>query len=565
MRLSHPTDAQEREADSIARLPGSAIARTPRLASPQRLSPAGLSASQALHPLQQAGQPLAAPVQERMEARFGTDLSRVRVHADAVAADSARALSARAYTAGDHIVFGAGEYAPSTASGEQLLTHEMAHVVQHSREPTPVIHRKEVKSAADLRGPQDWTTADREGNTDRWWQACLVNLNALDSGQYLRIVERRDFYKWFYAYTSSRGYATRWALAAYIVANGAHQIADMNAEALTDIGDGMLILSNVELQGAMREGNQDIFDNVLPKLKKLIDGGPLTGKAALKWDMQILAEEQAMVQPMYDRMAPETVERLSYIARKQRLAGAGAWITRADVVKYGPGVEKGRVPAFTGTSLLSVRERWEYGMGLGAHFTPGGTDYDPASDVMPPVSVSYTSGAELAKVDTRAALHELDAWLNPDRAVRIGPGSDINAIIGRLSATEKQLVLADQSPDGWAYSVQFGQFTFIPESLVRQALPAPATDQIRAATAVFLARFQDARRAARAAASSVESTTKRLQFIKLALSLGGCCLENLARGCGLPNPRLSRKAMAASRHSECDARAATCRPVSVEF
>src|SRR6516162_5375081 len=106
MRLSHPTDAQEREADSIARLPGSAIARTPRLASPQRLSPAGLSASQALHPLQQAGQPLAAPVQERMEARFGTDLSRVRVHADAVAADSARALSARAYTAGDHIVFG---------------------------------------------------------------------------------------------------------------------------------------------------------------------------------------------------------------------------------------------------------------------------------------------------------------------------------------------------------------------------------------------------------------------------------------------------------------------------
>jgi LysM repeat protein len=60
------------------------------------------------------------------------DLRAVRVHADAEAAESARAVSARAYTVGSHIVFGAGEYAPHTDAGQRLLAHELAHVGQQS-------------------------------------------------------------------------------------------------------------------------------------------------------------------------------------------------------------------------------------------------------------------------------------------------------------------------------------------------------------------------------------------------------------------------------------------------
>ena len=88
--------------------------------------------------------------------------------------------------------------------------------------------RKEVGSPSDLRGPQDWLRTDRVRNTQRWQDACLHNLTRADSGQYERIDQRRDFYRWFYEYTAARGWETRWALAAYIVANGAFPIAYMD-------------------------------------------------------------------------------------------------------------------------------------------------------------------------------------------------------------------------------------------------------------------------------------------------------------------------------------------------
>jgi hypothetical protein len=436
------------------------------------------------------GQPLEATVQERIQPRFANDLARVRVHTDAEAADAAHALDARAYTVGDHIMFGTGQYAPATARGERLLAHELTHVAQQAAGLALAIQRKEVTASADLRGPQDWTTADREQNTGHWQEACLANLKAVDSSQYVRVVERRDFYRWFYEYTTSLGYGTRWALAAYIVANGAHQIADMDVD--HTMANDMLELADVELQGAMREGNEDIFVNVLPKLKKLLDGGRLTGRAALTWDMQVLAEEQTLIQPMYNRMAPETVEQLDYIARKKRFAGVGAWWTGDEDVTAGLGRKAGVVPGFGGGSLLSIRDRWTYGMKLGSQFTPGGTGFNPSTDVLPPVGPGYASGSELAKVDVRAALHELDAWLNPNRLSRVGPGSDIQAIINKLTPAEKLQVLSDRSADGWAYSVQFAQFPFITEAMVRQALPDPSTPQLQIAVVSFLVRCRRA-------------------------------------------------------------------------
>jgi hypothetical protein len=65
-----------------------------------------------------------------MDARFGHDFSEVRVHTGAHAADSARAVGASAYTVGRDIVFGAQRYAPGTHSGDELLAHELAHVIQ---------------------------------------------------------------------------------------------------------------------------------------------------------------------------------------------------------------------------------------------------------------------------------------------------------------------------------------------------------------------------------------------------------------------------------------------------
>ncbi len=65
-----------------------------------------------------------------MENRLGVDLGRVRVHTDELAAASARAMDAVAYTIGSSIVFDQGAYAPHSAAGRLLLGHELVHAVQ---------------------------------------------------------------------------------------------------------------------------------------------------------------------------------------------------------------------------------------------------------------------------------------------------------------------------------------------------------------------------------------------------------------------------------------------------
>jgi hypothetical protein len=83
------------------------------------------------------GRPLEPGVRGEMEARFGHDFSRVRVHTDGRAAASARAVEAAAYTVGRDVVFGADRFRPGTAEGRSLLAHELAHVAQQAGSGPP--------------------------------------------------------------------------------------------------------------------------------------------------------------------------------------------------------------------------------------------------------------------------------------------------------------------------------------------------------------------------------------------------------------------------------------------
>jgi hypothetical protein len=80
--------------------------------------------------LRGGGQPLSAGSRSFFEPLFGRDFSEVRVHTGRQAANSARAISARAYTTGQDVVFAQGNYTPGTAAGDKLLAHELTHVVQ---------------------------------------------------------------------------------------------------------------------------------------------------------------------------------------------------------------------------------------------------------------------------------------------------------------------------------------------------------------------------------------------------------------------------------------------------
>jgi hypothetical protein len=117
--------ADEREADrtagAVMRMPVAGINPVPGRTPPRA---AGASS---------AGRPLDAGIRAFMEPRFGRDFGGVRVHTDAGAAESARAMDALAYTRGADVVFDTGRYAPGTAEGRGLLAHELAHVVQQEQ------------------------------------------------------------------------------------------------------------------------------------------------------------------------------------------------------------------------------------------------------------------------------------------------------------------------------------------------------------------------------------------------------------------------------------------------
>src|SRR5438067_2055346 len=80
-----------------------------------------------------SGDRLDAATRARMEASFATSLSDVSIHSDGVASGVAQRYNARALTLGEDIFFAAGSYAPGTPSGDHLIAHEIAHVLQQRR------------------------------------------------------------------------------------------------------------------------------------------------------------------------------------------------------------------------------------------------------------------------------------------------------------------------------------------------------------------------------------------------------------------------------------------------
>lgn len=102
--------------------------------------------------LNSPGHPLDSATRAFFEPRLGYDFSRVRVHHDAKATESAASVNARAYTVGKNIIFGEGHYSPARADGKQLLAHELTHVMQQEGAP-PIALQRACRSAAQCAIP----------------------------------------------------------------------------------------------------------------------------------------------------------------------------------------------------------------------------------------------------------------------------------------------------------------------------------------------------------------------------------------------------------------------------
>ncbi len=76
------------------------------------------------------GQPLANNIRKPMEQSLGADFSGVKIHTDAQSDQLNRSIQARAFTTGQDVFFRQGEYNPGSRGGQELIAHELTHVVQ---------------------------------------------------------------------------------------------------------------------------------------------------------------------------------------------------------------------------------------------------------------------------------------------------------------------------------------------------------------------------------------------------------------------------------------------------
>lgn len=94
------------------------------------------------------GQSLDPNVQTKMDQAMGADFSDVKIHTDSQSDRLNRSIQAKAFTTGRDIFFKQGEYNPSSNGGQELLAHELTHVVQQNN--GVLQKRVELNGASDL-------------------------------------------------------------------------------------------------------------------------------------------------------------------------------------------------------------------------------------------------------------------------------------------------------------------------------------------------------------------------------------------------------------------------------
>ncbi len=95
------------------------------------------------------GRPLDSAMQQQMGARLGYDFSHVNVHSDGESDELSQQLHARAFTTGQDVFFRQGAYDPGSSSGQELLAHELSHVVQQGAGRISGGGRMAVRPAGD--------------------------------------------------------------------------------------------------------------------------------------------------------------------------------------------------------------------------------------------------------------------------------------------------------------------------------------------------------------------------------------------------------------------------------
>ncbi|MBD1894181.1 DUF4157 domain-containing protein [Coleofasciculus sp. FACHB-129] len=101
-----------------------------------------------------SGQSLAQSILKPMEQAFGADFSGVKIHTDAQSNQLNRSIQAKAFTTGQDIFFREGAYEPGSRGGQELIAHELTHVVQQNGSAVQRSLQPQQKSVIQRQGDQ---------------------------------------------------------------------------------------------------------------------------------------------------------------------------------------------------------------------------------------------------------------------------------------------------------------------------------------------------------------------------------------------------------------------------
>ncbi|WP_293103199.1 DUF4157 domain-containing protein [Moorena sp. SIO3I6] len=189
LTIGKPGDKYEQEADRVARqvvqqiispqkgnLEGE-VKGTPIVKIQRKALTGGIKAPRNLEGgLKEArgrGKPLSETIRHPLEQAMGADFSGVRVHTDARADQLNKSIQAKAFTTGQDVFFRKGAYQPRSRGGQELIAHELTHVVQQ---------RKRIGEKKTRKGRRLWMSENRGSRVERRGVKEVESLNVKEGG-----------------------------------------------------------------------------------------------------------------------------------------------------------------------------------------------------------------------------------------------------------------------------------------------------------------------------------------------------------------------------------------------
>ncbi|MFN6571258.1 DUF4157 domain-containing protein [Dendronalium sp. ChiSLP03b] len=118
------------------------------------------------------GQPLSENIRGQMEQAFGADFSGVRIHTGSQSDQLNKSIQARAFTTGQDIFLRSGEYAPTSKQGQELLAHELTHVVQQNGDAVQSQGASAAKTTSNAPNSEGVSVATKASTDNTVQRAC---------------------------------------------------------------------------------------------------------------------------------------------------------------------------------------------------------------------------------------------------------------------------------------------------------------------------------------------------------------------------------------------------------